>query len=55
MSEVHMSRKNIITKLERNNLGGVTGVMKENTLAWVGRVYINQLFRWYLFFIIFIS
>ena len=28
MSEVHMSRKNIITKLERNNLGGLTGITK---------------------------
>ena len=28
MSQVHMSRKNIITKLERNNLGGLTGITK---------------------------
>ena len=28
MSQVHMSRKNIITELERNNLGGLTGVTK---------------------------
>ena len=31
MSQVHMSRKNIITELERNNLGGVTGVTKHPT------------------------
>ena len=28
MSQVHMSRKNIITELERNNLGGLTGITK---------------------------
>ena len=28
MSQVHMSRKNIITELERNSLGGLTGITK---------------------------
>ena len=31
MSEVHMSRKNIITELERNNLGGLTAITKHPT------------------------
>ena len=31
MSQVHMSRKNIITELERNNLGGLTAITKHPT------------------------
>ena len=31
MSQVHMSRKNIITELERNSLGGLTAITKHPT------------------------